>query len=270
MSQSLSERIERLLVVSRKSLAQRLNRTRPSDRRTAFVAGVQRSGTNMVMDVLERSFETDVYHEYDSRAFSRYEMRERPVIRELVEKSPASMVIIKALCELQELQDLLDDFAPSKAVWMFRSYHDVINSHIARWVGMPDSIAKIVQNRESAGWRGRGMSDATHALVKDLYTPDMSNATACALFWYFRNLLFFERAYDEDPRILAVHYDRLVTEPTTQFPKVFGFLELEYSKRVSSSVFASSVGKRLAPELDPRVHALCDELTEQIQAVVSD
>ena len=36
-----------------------------------FVAGMQRSGTNLLMDVLDASHATQVFHETDPRAFSK-------------------------------------------------------------------------------------------------------------------------------------------------------------------------------------------------------
>ena len=81
-----------------------------------FVAGVQRSGTNMITDVLRRSVETDVYHETDPRAFEDYEMRPLSVIRNLVDQSPARVIVFKCLCELQDLRQLLDAFPSALAL----------------------------------------------------------------------------------------------------------------------------------------------------------
>src|SRR5215813_11979618 len=100
-------------------------------KQAVFVAGVQRSGTNMMMDVLEQSYDTDVYHETDNRAFEDYEMRPRTVIHRLVNTSKASVVVIKALCELHEVRQLLDEFAPAKGIWIVRDFADVVNSHLA-------------------------------------------------------------------------------------------------------------------------------------------
>ena len=237
-------------------------------KQVSFVAGVQRSGTNMMMDVLERSLVTDVYHEHDSRAFDGYELRSPEVIRKLIERSPAGHVVIKALCELQDLSQLLEYFAPAKAVWVLRDYADTVNSHIALWNKMPYFVGETVKSRQgAAGWRGRGMSDATHELVSRLYTSDISNASACALFWYFRNVLFFEQGFDRDERVLLVRYDSLVTNPREQFESTFRFLGLPYSPWVHRKVVSSSVRKRPAPDLTAEIEAVCRDLARRFEAI---
>ena len=168
------------------------------------MAGMQRSGTNMLMDVLERSVETDVFHERDARAFDNYQMREREVIRRLVDESRACVFVIKALCELQDLGELMQAFAPAKTVWIVRDYNDVVNSMMRSFEGMAGQVKAIAQDRDSSSWRGRGMSDATHERVKALATPDISESSASALQWYFRNVLFFEQGFHQDDRVILV------------------------------------------------------------------
>ena len=238
---------------------------RLEDTQTIFVAGVQRSGTNMMMDVLERSFETVVYHERDQRAFDAYQMRSTDVIHGLIASSSAKHVVIKALCELQDLHRLLSEFAPARAAWVLRNYEDVVNSHLALWTGMPRNIGLIVNNRNSAGWRGQGMSNATHNLIRKLYHPDITNASACALFWYFRNILFFEQGFDKDHRVYPIKYESLVKDPQNQFQRLFDFLGIQYTQWISRKVFASSVSKRRAPQIDPPIRMICNSLMQRFE-----
>ncbi|ADE15266.1 conserved hypothetical protein [Nitrosococcus halophilus Nc 4] len=245
-----------------------LSLPRKDAKRLIFVAGVQRSGTNMLMDVLERSFETKVYHERDPRAFDCYEMRPPRIIHKLVKVSSAPHVVLKALCELQDLRRLMDEFAPSKGIWLVRHYEDVVNSHLDLWSGMPESIRRIVEDRNGAGWRGRGMSDETHALVRSLYHPGISNESACALFWYFRNILFFEQGLDRDPRVRLVCYEQLVQRQHETFDELFAFLGIAYTPRVSRQVVASSVRRRSPPEIDPAIRQVCNALSARIERLV--
>ena len=84
----IGRRVRRGSRLALKHAVQRARARRGGPPLTLLVAGVQRSGTNMVMDVLERSLETDVYHERDPRAFDNYEMRPLEVIRGLRARSP--------------------------------------------------------------------------------------------------------------------------------------------------------------------------------------
>jgi hypothetical protein len=178
-------------------------------------------------------------------------------------------VVIKALCELQILRALLDEFEPAKAVWVIRDYEDVVNSHLVLWRKMPEKIGKIVANRDRAAWRGRGMSDDTLALVKSLYHSEISNASACALFWYFRNVLYFEQGLDKDPRVELVRYEDLVTQPNEKFSKLFEFLGIGYTPRVARKVFASSVRKKAPPTIEPAIQEICESLRARLFEVAA-
>lgn len=235
---------------------------------TVFVAGMQRSGTNMVMDVLERSFDTDVYHETDARAFENFEMREEQVIRHLAAVSPAPFFIIKALCELDRIPVLMDSFAPAKTLWILRDMEDVVNSATRSFCNFPAQVGRIAKDRNAAQWRGRGMSDETHERVRALYHLEMNESTAAALTWYFRNVLFFEQGFDRDDRVLLVSYERLVMEPESEFRNMFDFLGIPYSPWISRIVFIRSIHHRPPPPVEPEVKALCDTLARRFQRLL--
>ncbi|HEY9150050.1 MAG TPA: sulfotransferase [Gammaproteobacteria bacterium] len=233
----------------------------------SFVAGVQRSGTNMLMDVLERSFVTDVIHERDRRAFERFQMREPAVIRALVEGSRGGNFIIKSLCELQHLTCLMEEFAPARTVWIVRDYNDVVNSMRVSFGNQAKQVKRIAKDRDSDGWQGQGMSDTTHALVKERVHPEITDVSAAALIWYFRNQLFFDQGFDRDPRVLLVRYESLVTQPTLEFQRIFAFLELPYRPWHSRKVVAHSIRKARQPEIEPAVRELCEAMTARFEAL---
>lgn len=263
---SVIERVSRSAFVTRKSMRQflRYGLSPTGADRHVFVAGVQRSGTNMVMEVLERSGETMVLHESDARAFSNYVMRDRNVIRRLAGSSRAPCFVIKALCESQEVLELMDDFSPAKTVWVFRHPYDVVNSMLRSFKEHAVHINRIAADRDSAGWRGRGMSDETHRLIRDFAHPDLGNENGAALMWYLRNALYFDRKLDRDPRVILVSYETLVTIPREEFGRLFEFLELQYSPRLSSLVAASSIAMRPAPVIRPEVQNLCESMFDRL------
>ena len=94
--------------------------------RHVFVAGMQRSGTNLLMDVLDASAVTQVLHETDPRAFDHYEMRDVSIIKQLAEKCPAPVFVIKALCELDRISFLMDIFQPAQTLWVVRDRKSVV------------------------------------------------------------------------------------------------------------------------------------------------
>jgi hypothetical protein len=265
------EQLARRLRIARKSVVQRLHaRSNRAHQRVAFVAGVQRSGTNMMMDVLERSDETDVYHEHDPRAFDNYQMRDLTVIRRLLQRSVAPCFVIKSLCELPELGSLMEEFRPAKTVWLTRHYDDVVNSMLVSFRNQANQVKRIARNRTSDGWLSRGLSDDTYAHLQDLVHPDISDASAAALIWYFRSVLYFEQGFDQDPRVTLVRYESLVAEPQREFARVFAFLGLNYSAYVSRKVFGNSVNRRLPLDIEAPIRELCDGLMLRFEAVARE
>lgn len=259
---------DRAGLLASKGIVQRLGSlTRTHERANCLlVAGVQRSGTNMVMDVLERSYSTEVYHERDPRAFDNYQLREEQVIQNLISGARSPLVVVKCLMESQKLAQLMTSFAPARALWVFRDYRDVVNSMLRSFGNQAKQVRRIAADRNADGWLGECMSDATHAIVAELAREDLDDASAAALQWYFRNIRFYEQHLDQNPGVLTVHYDDLVSDPAVEFKRVFEFAGIELSSRVLKGVSASSVRRRPPPVLRTDVEALCQQLYERLQA----
>ncbi len=230
------------------------------NRSYVLVAGVQRSGTNMVMDVLERSLDTDTYHEKDQRAFFNYEMREMEVIHRLAGESKARYFVIKALCELHVLDKLLDDLHPAKAIWVVRNYNDVVNSMLKSFPSQSAVIQRLVNDPLSNRWVGKGMSETTHELISQFHKKGINDASGAALIWYLRNILFFEKGYYDDDRINIVFYEDLVNDPRTVFMGIHDFLGIKLTPYATKNIYSSSVGKRCKPDIEDAIVEKCDGL----------
>ena len=233
-----------------------------------FVAGVQRSGTNMLMDVLEQSLLTDVYHERDTRAFDNYIMRDIDTIAALHHQCRAPHFIIKSLCELQRLPQLRQRFPAARVVWIVRHYDDVVNSMLVSFRNHASQIRRLAEDKLSVDWRGEGMSDATQQLLRRFAGPELTDASGAALMWYLRNVLFFEQGFAGDPEVLLVSYEDLVSAPAAEFARIFGFIGLPYRRWHSRKVVASSIGKRQPPGIDPAVRTECEQLLRRFSQLM--
>ncbi len=230
-----------------------------------LVAGSQRSGTNMLMGILERSRQTDVYHESDSRAFHEFQMRDLETIRALTRANNSPFFVIKSLCELDQLKEISTALGPTKTIWIYRHYTDMVNSGRRQFSSLPGAVARMVQRSQLDDWRVRGLTDDIHATLVEHMDEHATENTAIALFWYARNQLFYEMALDRDPNVLLVNYERLVTEPAREAKRVFDFIGLEYSPSVHAQVFSTSIKKNPAPTaLAESTRALCDRLFDRL------
>ncbi|HWR76841.1 MAG TPA: sulfotransferase [Thiobacillus sp.] len=232
-----------------------------------FVAGMQRSGTNLLMDVLDASADTQVFHETDRRAFERYEMRDLAVIQQLAQASPAPVFVIKALCELDRIKPLMDTFSPAKILWVVRDWRDSVNSAIKSFGNFMPQWHRLAQG-DANDWRGRGMSPATRELLAAMYRPDASEAEGAAMMWFYRNALFFEQQLAADPRVRVVFYEELVKHPMREVAAVYDFLGLPgFNTAIAGRIHARSVKHRSPPDIAPAVVALCDELLARFRAL---
>lgn len=231
-----------------------------------FVAGMQRSGTNLLMEVLDASAATRVFHETDPRAFNRYEMRDLLVIRQLAQSCRAPVFVIKALCELDRIKDLMNAFSPARTLWMVRDWRDSVTSAIKSFGNFVPQWRRLAQG-DAADWRGRGMSPATRELLAALYRPDASEAEGAAIMWFYRNVLFFEQLLAADARVRVVFYEDLVQHPMREVAAVYDFLGLPgFDAAIAGRIHARSMMHRNRTDISPAVAMLCDELLARFRA----
>jgi hypothetical protein len=266
MGKDLIARVRRESFRRAKAVRQTLRPQSPhSPPLTVFVSGVHRSGTNMFMRFLDASHETTVYHETDPRAFECYAMRPPQVIQALVDRSRARVVVVKGLHEAHRISELLDRFEPARAFWIFRSFEGVINSSLNHWPGWHNKLDDIVRDRDAADWRGLGMTDETHALLRAHYRPGLSAASATALFWCYRNQLFFDQRLDEDPRVFTILYDEAVRAPDLVARRVASQLGIRSTPRMERVARLQDIAN-LDLDIAADIRRLCEDMQDRLIA----
>jgi hypothetical protein len=264
-ARSMPTRIRHALWRHTKALRQRLLPRAVSQ--YVFVAGMQRSGTNLLMDVLDASTATQVFHETDPRAFERYEMRDLAVIKQLATHCPAPVFVIKALCELDRIRSLMETFAPAKTLWVVRDWRDSVHSAVKSFGNFVPQWKRLADGNTN-DWRGRGMSPETRERLASLYRPDASEAEGAAIMWFYRNALFFEQQLGSDPRVRVLFYEDLVRHPMREVEAVYAFLGLPgFSSAMAQRIHARSVRHRSPPDISPAVVTLCDALLARFRAL---
>lgn len=243
-------------------------RGRPKKKQCILIPGMQRSGSKLLVNVLEWSASTDCYPEDDRRAFDYFQMRNVDKILELIMESKAEHFVIKALCESDHIEILLEKFAPAQAIWIFRDFQDCVNSCIRNFGGFAERAHRIAADRRLAGWRGRGMSDVTWETIRRCDRPDMNEATGAALQWYYRNILYFEQGLENDPRVMLVRYEDMVTSPLEVVSEIYSFSGIaDMSPWVVRKIHPNSVKKNAVPPISRDVYDLCTDLQHRLLSV---
>jgi hypothetical protein len=135
--------------------------------------------------------------------------------------------------------------------------------------GRATEVREIARNRSYDRWIARGIGDETYALLQSLVHDDITDASAAALIWYFRNVLFFEQAFDQDDRVKLLSYERLVLEPEQTMERTCRAIGISPSRRLTTNVFSNSVRKRRDPDIEPAIREVCDDLSRRLQSVMA-
>jgi hypothetical protein len=243
-----------------------LDQSRP--RTAVFVVGCQRSGTNMLLDMLGRSPQSWIYNEGDRAAFANFRLREHARIAKLVRSSPAPVVAFKSICDAHLVDEWLDRTPAARAIWIFRDYVDVANSAVRMWgAHQVETIRRIRDGDwEVLDWRGERLSQESLSDVKRLCRDDLSAHEGAVLFWLLRNRFFYDLDLAGDPRVRLVRYEDLVRDPQHCFPSVFEFLELPFESSLVQEARTTSIRKESSARLHPDIDALASELQERLIA----
>ncbi len=241
------------------------------DKRLGFVFGCQRSGTKMMMRVLDRSDTTRIYHEDDAAAFEDFQLRPDWVVKALVTASPAPCQLLKPICDSHHADRLLDRFEGARAVWLFRDPDAVAASAVSKWGAHQAEVidALVAGSVEPWGWRAEDVPEAVVQALTEVHRPDLSPEEGALLFWYLRNRFFFELGLHQDPRVRLVSYARLVEDPRAAFPPVFAHLGARFEPEAVDRVHARSSQRAPLPASQP-IRALCEGLLDQLEAAAID
>jgi glycosyltransferase involved in cell wall biosynthesis len=235
-------------------------------RRVTFVFGCQRSGTKMVMRILENSPSTRIYHENHTTAFRDFQLRSDAVLRSLVALNPAPCQIFKPICDSQDAPSILRRFPNAGGVWVYRHHADVANSAAEKWgAHQRDVVTAVVTGEvEGWGWRTAGVPPDAVAALRSVWRPDLTPSEGALLFWYLRNQFFFSLDLDRHPRMLLVRYEDLVRDPLAAFPPLFAHVGAPFDPAFVARVRSDSVGRREPPPASADIHALCAELQDRL------
>ena len=234
-----------------------------------FIVGCQRSGTTLLTRILDRDFRTSVYPEQSvlsSRDTDR-RLRLNPVeeVAATIERNPASVVVLKPLVESQNIPELLDYFEGSRAVWLYRDFHDVAASYVHRWGRISVNDLRAIVEARSGNWRYEKVPAQTREFVVRYFTDDMDPHDASAIFWYVRNSFVPELGFMIDDRISLCRYQDLVTKPDDEVIKIYQLLGVEApNHRITGEVHAESLRKGSHVALRPEIEEACQGLLKTL------
>ncbi len=234
-----------------------------------YVVGVQRSGTEMLLETLSQCPAAEIHNESDdSRAFSNWALREDAVVRSIVESSRSRWVVFKSLCDSHRIEHLMTGLgtpAAGRAVWIYRSMDGRTRSVIARW---PENNRRVLSEIAAGAdrWEAGGLSAETLELIRSFDYGRMTQPSGAALLWYARNSIFFDLGLATRPDVALVSYERLLAEPERSMRSVCEFLGVDFKPRMIKRIGRRPPATAGELDIDPRIHAVCSDLERRLDA----
>lgn len=266
--QAIRPAVDRRVARARKSLvtAWRWSTLPPEARRALFIFGSQRSGTSILLEILDRAPEITTFGEGTNRALRKHRLRAPEVVESLVRRGPAPVTAMKPICDSHLADVILDQHQGSKAIWIWRNHHDVARSGLVRWGDhQADVIASIRSGRLSdVGWRGERIP---RSVLEDIRSVPMRTPwDGAVLMWYLRTSFFFTLGLDVDERVLAVNYDRMLVSAEQTVSAVFDHIGVAVPCDAHTLLRGSGQPRPQPEELSDEVHELAMVLETRLGA----
>jgi len=198
-----------------------------------------------------------MYNETDDDAFKDYELRDLEIVRELVVRSPASHVVLKPTADGNRANEIMDCLPGARGIWIYRNFQDVVGSALVQFQETSiEYLSNVVSRSPDARWRSINITDDDRTTINSHLQRRISEPSARALIWSIRNCFYFRLGLDRRTDVLLLNYEELVRDPVVVVERAYRFVGLDFDEKFARSVFASSIGRRPAPEIDPLIQSL--------------
>ena len=233
----------------------------PKQSSICFIMGNQRSGTTMLMNMLHKHKDIEVFDEsYNSPVFINYRLKQIDDIKKQIVKSKFKLVAFKPLADSHDAPFYVNALTNLKIIWCVRYYCDVANSHLRKFSDPNHALRKVMEGRSGGGWFQEGISNETLNILNSLNYKLLSEFDLACLIWWARNKLYFDNLLNKKSNCMVLIYERLVSNPAVECKKITRFLGLDYSPKMIKYIHSKSIQKNSYPKLNEEVEMLCEHL----------
>lgn len=237
------------------------------ERIPVFIAGLQRSGTTMLMGIFHLHPETEVFDDArDSRGYVDFRLRDRQILRQIIDDSRYRFPCFKIITDSHILPSILDGLPNPKVLWMYREPGPNAASRLAKFPNGTVSIRAMCENRPSRGWFAEGVSPSMACTLRALDRSRFTDFDYACLVWWVRNRLYFEMDLASDPRVRLLRYETLVAQPEPTLRALCEWTGMGWSQKSIRFVHARSMKKANLPRVDPQVESLCQDVLARLDA----
>ncbi|MCI0549849.1 MAG: sulfotransferase [Anaerolineae bacterium] len=230
-----------------------------------FLVGCGRSGTSMVLRSLGKSYKVEIYNETHSSAFERFRLKDFGIIEQLNNVGYAKIKLYKPILDTHMAVEYLSGFPSAKIIFMYRHYSDVISSSI-RYFGVDNWPSRVVRwiDNDFEEFASAPPPNETKHRIRSLWANRLSAESSIALYWLFYNRLYIDLGLNQNPNVILINYENIVTRSDVEFHNLCRFLGVEYSQNMSKGMFATSIKHNSVRNLDETIKIECENLWDYL------
>jgi hypothetical protein len=232
-----------------------------------LIAGFQRSGTTMLMNILHLRGDTEVFDEArESKTFEKFRIRSIEIVRQAIDSSHYPFPCFKVIADSHVMPSILRELPDALVIWMYREPGPNAASRLKMFRRPTAAIRAVCEGQPGGGWFAEGVP-AT--IARELQGLDRSKFTdwdfAC-LAWWVRNRIYFDLGLVDERRVRLLRYETLVAAPVPTMRALNEWVGMEWRPASTRFVHSASMRKPDLPALDPQVASRCDELLQRLDA----
>ena len=228
-----------------------------------FVFGCNRSGKSLLMHLFNCDPRIITY--WESSPITNIRLLSKQIVETEIQKYHAPISAIKLPAENQNASLLLNSYKNSKSIWVYRGVHDAVYFSLKKFSGQAATLQGVIS--DVANWRSENVTRDTKNLVKNFYSPTMRREDANALFWYCRNILYFEQGLEKDNRVMLCNYEKLVSSAQACMRNIYSFLELSFPHYDPSKNILNHVGAGSEIKINSEILSICESLFDKLNCV---
>jgi hypothetical protein len=236
-----------------------------TETRPIFIAGQQRSGTTMLMNVFHLHPDTAVFDESrESPVFLDFRIRSMEILERSVRDSKKPFACYKIISDSHILPSFIEAFPTARVIWSYRGAADNAASALKKFPHATRAIRLVCEGKPGGGWFAEGVSLPVAEQLRSLPLAELSEFDYACLVWWARNQLLFELEVDGHPAVRLLRYETLAPQPVPVLRALFEWLGVRWLDPVCRFVHSRSIRKANLPAMHPAVATLCNALERQL------
>lgn len=231
-----------------------------------FVLGYGRSGTSIVIRLLNHFTQIDAHGETSKYFMSNYEI-DLERFGQYLKDNKFKHIALKPILNSFKGKDFLSLYPNSKIIWMVRNYEDVIHSALKKFGDrVALSLKEYVLHDEGNGWLAKSLPDREKKIIKEMNTEKFLIEDWMALVWWSVNHYMIAEELYKDEKFLLVRYEDLLSNPEKTLDRILSHCEIK-NKSLSKYINNSSPKKAKGLKLNSQVMSMCENLKNKILEV---